>query len=316
MSNIITNEYLITNRNIITYKRMAYLSDVHSDITKLEEVVKTLKDLEIRILLLGGDLVDSTKDYKSKAKIKELLQELSKTMKIYIGMGNHECLYYTKDIDGVLSEVKSNDIKYWNELSSMHNIYVSELPVDGSTVTKWYFDKDLDITALNFPIDFYLNKEKRKDFLKQLKVMDGSIVNNKKYNILLCHTPRNLVRNGIICEDIDCLKSFNLILSGHMHAGLVPKSLRNNKYGGGFVGPHASVLPEYAYGLVVNKRIATLTSGGVTKVTKSANPDASRIINRAFVKNKLNSIYSPEVEILNLTNGNRNSIKKLTKELK
>ena len=51
MSNIITNEYLITNRNIITYKRMAYLSDVHSDITKLEEVVKTLKDLEIRILL-------------------------------------------------------------------------------------------------------------------------------------------------------------------------------------------------------------------------------------------------------------------------
>ena len=100
-----------------------------------------------------------------------------------------------------------------------------------------------------------------------------------------------------------------------MHAGLVPKSLRSNKFGVGFVGPHASVLPEYAYGLVVNKRIATLTTGGVTKVTKSANPNASRVINRAFVKNKLNSIYSPEVEILNLTNGNRNTIKKLKKRL-
>ena len=43
---------------------------------------------------------------------------------------------------------------------------------------------------------------------------------------------------------------------------------------------------------------------------KSANPDASRVISRAFVKNKLNSIYSPEVEILNLTKGNRNMIKK------
>ena len=137
----------------------------------------------------------------------------------------------------------------------------------------------------------------------------------KKYNILLCHTPRNLVRNGLICEDIDCLKGFNLILSGHMHAGLVPKSLRSDKYGVGFVGPHATVLPEYAYGLVVNKRIATLTTGGVTKVAKSANPDASKIINRAFVKNKLNSIYSPEVEILNFTNGNRNTIKKIKKRL-
>ena len=314
MSNIIFNQYLIINPRIQEDKKIAYLSDAHSDITKLKAAIEELKKLNIRILLLGGDLVDSTKDYKSKAKIKELLQELSMTMKIYIGMGNHECLHYTKDIDGILSEVKSNDIKYWNELSSMHNIYVSELPVEGSTVTRWYFDRDLDITALNFPIDYYLNGERKIEFLKQLKVMDGSIINKKKYNVLLCHTPRNLVRNGIICEDIDCLNGFNLILSGHMHAGLVPKPLRSNKFGSGFVGPHASVLPEYAYGLVVNKRIATLTSGGITKVTKSASPDASRVINKAFVKNKLNSIYSPEVEILNLTNGNRNMIKKLKRD--
>ena len=314
MSEIITNNYMITNSRIQEDKKIAYLSDVHSDIAKLKAATEELKKLNIRILLLGGDLVDSTKDYRSKAKIKELLQELSNTMKIYIGMGNHEFLYYTKDVDGTRSEVKTNDMKYWNELSSMHNIYVSELPVEGSTITKWYFDRDLDISALNFPIDFYLNNEMRKDFLKQLKVMDDSIINKKKYNILLCHTPRNLVRNGIICEDIDCLNGFNLILSGHMHAGLVPSLLRSNKYGVGFVGPHASVLPEYAYGLVVNKRIATLTSGGITKVTKSANPDASRVISRAFVKNKLNSIYSPEVEILNLTNGNRNMIKKLKRD--
>lgn len=315
MGKIITNQYLITNPNINTDKKIAYLSDVHSDITKLEEVVKTLKELEIKILLLGGDLVDSTKDYRSKAKIKELLQELSKTMKIYVGMGNHEFLHYTKDVDGILSEVKSNDIKYWSELSSMHNVFISELPVEGSTFTKWYFDRDLDISALNFPIDFYLNNEKRKDFIKQLRVMDDSIIYKKRYNILLCHTPRNLVRNGLICDGIECLQGFNLILSGHMHAGLVPTSLRSNKYGVGFVGPHASVLPEYAYGLVVNKRIATITSGGVTKVTKSASPGASRVINRAFVKNKLNSVYSPEIEILNLTNGNKNSIKKLKKGL-
>lgn len=316
MNRIITNHYKITNPNISSDRQIAYLSDVHSDITKLEDVIKVLKDNKIKILLIGGDTVDSTKDYKSKAKLRELFEELSKTMKIYIGMGNHEFLHYTKDVDGVLSEVKSKDIKYWNEMSSMHNVYVSELPVEGSTVTKWYFDKDIDITALNFPIDFYLNNERRKDFLKQLKVMDDSIINKRKYNILLCHTPRNLVRKGLICEDIDCLKGFNIILSGHMHAGLVPKSLRSNNFGVGFVGPHASVLPEYAYGLVVNRGIAVLTTGGVTKVTKSANPNASRVINRAFVKNKLNSIYSPEVEILNLTNGRKNSIKKLKMELK
>ena len=100
-----------------------------------------------------------------------------------------------------------------------------------------------------------------------------------------------------------------------MHAGLVPKLLRSDKFGVGFVGPHASVLPEYAYGLVVNKRIATLTSGGITKVAKSACPNASRVINKEFVKNKLNQIYSPEVEVLNLTNGKKNTIKKLKKEL-
>lgn len=316
MGNIIVNQYLITNPKITNDKKIGFASDSHSDITKLEDTLEEIKKQGLSAMLFGGDLFDSTKDYRSKGKTKELLQELSKTMKIYIGMGNHECLCYTKDVDGVRSEVKSNDIKYWNELSSMPNIYVSELPLDGSTVTKWYFDKDLDITALNFPIDFYLNNEKRKDFLKQLEVMKDSTASRKKYNILLCHTPRNLVKNGVICEGIDCLKEFNLILSGHMHAGLVPKLLRNDKYGSGFIGPHASVLPEYAYGLVVNKRIATLTSGGITKVTKSASPNASRAISRAFVKNKLNSIYSPEVEILNLTNGRKNSIKKLKMELK
>ena len=316
MGKIIVNQYLITNPKITSDKKIGYASDLHSDITKSEETIEELKKLRLLAAIFGGDIFDSTKDYKSKGRFKEALQELSKSMKVYIGMGNHECLCYTKDVDGVRSEVKSNDIKYWNELSSIHNVYVSELPLDGATVTKWYFDKDLDITALNFPIDFYLNNEKRKDFLKQLEVMKDSITSRKKYNILLCHTPRNLVKNGVICEDIDCLKEFNLILSGHMHAGLVPKSLRSDKYGVGFIGPHASVLPDYAYGLVVNKRIATLTSGGVTKVTKSASPNASRAISRAFVKNKLNSIYSPEVEILNLTNGKRNSIKKLKMELK
>ena len=156
MGKIIVNQYLITNPKIASDKKFAYASDFHSD--KLEETVQTLKRLGVVAVFFGGDIFDSTKDYKAKAKFKELVQELSKVMKVYIGFGNHEFLSYIKALDGARSEVKSNDIKYWNEISSMHNVYVSELPVEEATVTKWYFDKDIDITALNFPIDYYLNK--------------------------------------------------------------------------------------------------------------------------------------------------------------
>ena len=138
--------------------------------------------------------------------------------------------------------------------------------------------------------------------------MEDSIINKKKYNILLCHTPRNLVRNGIICEDIDCLNGFNLILSGHMHAGMIPTCLRNRSRVG-LLGPGKSVFPPNSYGIVKDGNTISVTTGGVSKI--SASNIAAPLNTKAGFKQLLRRVYPPELEIYKLNPGNNNSISKI-----
>jgi predicted MPP superfamily phosphohydrolase len=277
-------EYNIKSNKISKDLNICYISDIHSDTNKLRSILEEVSS-KVDAILIGGDLLDSNKDYTEKEEIKKILKEYSKKVKIYIGLGNHELIYFKK-VHLAFKEFESDDSKYWEDLGTIVN--VSDYPKDKTTITKWSLNKDVDITAVNLPIKYYWGKERNLN--KYLKQCD---INSKKYNILLLHTPINVISKKSIINE---LKEYDLILCGHMHAGLVPKIFRK-KFGRGLVGPYTKFLPKYSYGLINDKEQTTLISGGVSKLTKTTMP----IIKYKFFRNIINKIYPSEIEMLNFT---------------
>ena len=128
-----------------------------------------------------------------------------------------------------------------------------------------------------------------------LKLLEETKVNIEKYNILLCHSPKNIGKDSIIKEYAECLKKFNLILAGHKHGGLVPRMFRKTPYGGGIAGPNNTFLPEYAYGIKISGNTKIVVSGGVVKMATSAAPEI--ITTNSIYKGIGDILYPPEIEM-------------------
>ena len=309
MDRIIVNQYSIECPFILDEHRLAFFSDVHGDITKLESIIELLKKLRVSVLLLGGDLIDTNKDDYRNNEIKELLKEISKTTKIFFSIGNHDLVYFQKDSKGKRCEVKSEELDFWKDLNSIkeNNIYLPDIPVESPTIDKWSLGDDIDISSINFPIEYYWNKELCSDFDSYLDAISNISINTDRFNILLCHSPKNIIRNGQISSYLNYLKKFNLILSGHMHGGLVPKFMRHQDHGGGIVGPYASILPKHSYGVIEDENTISLTSAGVTKLARSS--EAGLITNNSVIGKMIDYVYPPEVELIDLVPGDKTSIK-------
>ena len=277
-------KYNINNSKISKDIKMCYISDIHSDIDKLKSIFNNINDIDI--LLIGGDLLNSAKDYEEKEIIKDMLNELAKKVKIYIGLGNHELIYYKK-INHVQRELKIDDSKYWKELGDIVN--VSSFPNNNATFNKWSL-KDIDISALNLPIEYYWDNEKKESLKKYIKLLGK--VDHKKYNILLLHTPINIIDKKSISKEFEVLKEYDLILCGHMHSGLVPKIFRK-KFGRGLVAPYKKIFPKYSYGLVKDENTTILISGGISKFSKTTKK-------KKKIRNFFYKIYPEEIEIFNV----------------
>lgn len=311
MGKILLSEYNITNPNLDNNHKVAFLSDIHNDYNKLEQIIEILKNLKISIVLLTGDLKDDMDNDYSDNKIKELLEELSKTSSIFFSFGNHDLPHFNDEPIEVREEIESKNNEYWNSLRSIDNIHIPEVPKDKATVSHISLTHDIDLSTLNIPVDYYWNSEPYEEYSDYVKSLNSIKNNTKKFNILLSHSPRNIIKDNLIDDYLVFIKKYNLILSGHMHGGLIPYNLRNESRKG-LIGPYASFLPNDAYGIVEDNNTISLTTGGVTKIA-----DSSEL--KTFKKLKLfnrfiDRVYPSELEILNIIPGENNKITK-TKQL-
>ena len=298
MKKYIVNNSTLTSKKISDEKNIVYISDIHSEVEKMQDIVELIKKMEISTLLLGGDTIDNTKDNDRNNRIKELLQEIAKTTKIIIGIGNHDMIYFDKKSTNRCFAVSETNIPFWQELKETDNIYVSEIPRENATISKLVVDDEIDVTSLNLPINHYWNGEPEEEFEDYIKMIEDLSINTEKFNILLCHSPKNIGKDTIIKEYYDILKKFNLILSGHMHSGLIPRWLRTKPYGKGLVGPYNTIFPEYAYGTKNFDDTTILTTGGVTKSAQSVGPEV--ITTNYLFRNLVNLVYPPEVELIKI----------------
>lgn len=262
-------------KNILSSKKLKkditfiHIGDIHYNETtsakKLEYIKYAIEDAHPDYIFITGDLLDRPKITKNKEKIKLLvswLNSLGNIAKVFISLGNH---------DIILEE----DYKFFNKLNDINNIYVLN--------NQSYEDENVFISGFTLPTNYYYNIEKHEDENALLETLQNNfnLVTNlpkKKYKVALIHSPILLSEKKVI----EKLKEYDLILSGHMHNGLIPRILDKiikNNYG--LISPDKRLFAKNTRGKIKTKYYTIIITGGITKLS----PSSTKILS------KLNGLY-------------------------
>ena len=256
----------IYNINSDLDKSVVLISDIHysnkKDIKVLNYVLDNIKKIKPNYICIPGDIVNKSKINDEELFV-EWLRKLSNVCKVIVSIGNHE--FYINKYKKIYGLNKS----FFNKISSIDNLFLLDnknIIIDG-----------INFIGLTLPIELYFDESNKLDeFNKYLKKVK---TNKKYYNILLCHSPVNVVNSNKL-DNID------LVLCGHMHGGLVPSFVRKILKNTGFINPNFRLFPKNVYGLIKRNNTNVIITSGI----------------RILPFKLLNKVFNPEVVKINLTN--------------
>lgn len=243
-------------------KKICLIADIHYsknyNIDIFKEIIDNIKTNKPDFICISGDLVDDASVLKISELsniLTEFIKELSKNAPLIITKGNHDKTVF---IHKKHYYIDSNE--YFSSLNKLENVYY----LNNKTLIR---DK-LSFTGINLDYKWYYDKN-HEDSKVFADLFDSKIskIDKSKYNILLCHTPSCIMEEEVIKKSKQ-LNKFDLILSGHMHNGLV-MDFFDKKFNRGLVGPYKKFFPKYARGKIEkeinNKKISLVISGGIIK---------------------------------------------------
>lgn len=235
-------------------KRIVLISDIHyyckDIIPNLYNLLKEIKATNPDFICITGDLVDDMNITSSNYLVK-WLKSLSNIADVLISMGNHE-QYYNHELK------PDYDKKLFKKINEIDNVYV----LDNET----YKINNINFIGINLPYSYYHSGEKIVEFISFMNQKYPKL--DKGYNILLCHSPYVIARRKVL-DKLKCKNDINLVLSGHMHAGLTFEWLKKIFKGRGFITPQKGIFRKYCYGKYTHDNIDIIISSGVTKLSKS-----------------------------------------------
>ncbi len=269
MKNIEIVKDILSSKKLKKNITFIHIGDIHYNETtsakKLEYIKYAIEDAHPDYIFITEDLLDRPKITKNKEKIKLLvswLNSLGNIAKVFISLGNH---------DIILEE----DYKFFNKLNDINNIYVLN--------NQSYEDENVFISGFTLPTNYYYNIEKHEDEDALLETLQNNfnLVTNlpkKKYKVALIHSPILLSEKKVVEKS----KEYDLVLSGHMHNGLIPRILDKiikNNYG--LISPDKRLFAKNTRGKIKTKYYTIIITGGITKLS----PSSTKILS------KLNGLY-------------------------
>lgn len=252
-------ETFYTNKDIKD-TRLAVFSDLHyypnfpSKI--LKSITKQIKDSNPDYILILGDILDSA-DYTELDDLKDFLTTIANIAPVIAITGNHD--------------QKAGYRHHWNSYSNKELIKILNSIKNVHLIdNNQYQINNINFSGLCPDYDYYDNEEKYEDFVKiaeesKIKLKDDN------YNITLIHSPINVydyLRNN---KEANLNKS-DLILSGHMHNGILPywftkiinKTFHTTR---GIISPNMTPLPKYSQGRTYERD--GYIYQGISKLSKS-----------------------------------------------
>lgn len=295
MSNIKVNEYVLKDPRFNKDRKVVNMSDIHSNVVALNNIVKLLEEIKASYIYVPGDTLDSIDNPHNK-EIMELLKKVGNISQTFLSVGNHEMCELSYET-GKKEEVESKDyIDFFIEVAKQTDC----IPMI-SDFSKIDLADDLSVSAANVPFSYYGKKENLEQYKKLLENVKEKMDENK-FNVLLLHSPNSLIQNGKIDRSSDVIRNMNLILCGHNHGGLMPTFAQDILKGHrGLAGPYAKLFQPNAYGVYNEEDTSVLVSNGVTKI--SATSEAGKI------NGILNKIYTPEIDVIHMVQSDEHSLK-------
>ena len=295
MSNIKVNEYVLKDPRFNKDRTVVNMSDIHSNVVALNNIVKLLEEIKASYIYVPGDTLDSIDNPHNK-EIMELLKKVGNISQTFLSVGNHEMCELSYET-GKKEEVESKDyIDFFIEVAKQTDC----IPMI-SDFSKIDLADDLSVSAANVPFSYYGKKENLEQYKKLLENVKEKMDENK-FNVLLLHSPKSLIQNGKIDRSSDVIRNMNLILCGHNHGGLMPTFAQDILKGHrGLAGPYAKLFQPNAYGVYNEEDTSVLVSNGVTKI--SATSEAGKI------NGILNKIYTPEIDVIHMVQSDEHSLK-------
>lgn len=254
-----------------------------SNLDSVHKVIFENGDMpKIDTILITGDVINDVRDLEDKnyrKNISSSLKSFTSGIPTFVSYGNHDLM--TKDSIGKWT--KADLQKYRDFIASFRNIHSVEnnelVSHEGFNLTAYSPDFDY-YERFHEDTGYYMN-----DFISTF----NPSFDDKTYNILLTHTSSPLLES---LEDgkLHTLENIDLVLSGHMHNGVIPFT---KTYG--LISPQFKFFPKYAHGDIECYDTLFVINGPV-------NPILSFPI--------VNNILGPSVNIITLNKGNEKVMRK------
>lgn len=246
--------YTVTNEKLNKDVKILFLSDMHGMEHGKDNIrlIKKIKEENPDYILVGGDMIKG----KVKADFSHVVGffEKIKEYKIVYGIGNHE---YRVKI-------------YTEDYGDRYNRYISELKEIGVVVTEnenIELSDDLDVQGFMMDRQYY-KRRGGVSLPKEVLLKTIGERKNEKFRVLLAHNP----------EYFDVYQGeADLILSGHMHGGIMRLPFIN-----GVISTRFKLFPKYAGGRYEKNNSVMIVSrglGGHTIPVRIFNPTELVAIN-------------------------------------
>ena len=208
----ITEHFDFTKEGETNAVKCVLVTDLHSCYYGRDQIVliKMIDKENPDIIFLGGDIFDDNID-DDNAMI--FLEDISKKYKCFYVSGNHE--YWSERIDEIKEKVR--------------NLGITVLEGDCETIE--VNGRLIDVCGVDDPTRMY-----ERQFIEQLDNAYAK-TSDDHYRILLSHRPER--------TDLYAKYDFDLILSGHAHAGQMRIPFINV----GIYAPNQGLLPKYVSGI-------------------------------------------------------------------
>lgn len=287
----------ITNVNINTDKidrdrRILSLSDFHLTEDKGFEHLKEIKSktdmTKISHIVMPGDIINDVnelKDNKFRNKVLQALSDFADDKHVFLSAGNHDQMTLNN------KEWQRGD--YFLLQETIEELPKFHLLENGERITV----NDITYSAISPEFDYYEDENKKRKDLENIEDyrrlfldnFNANLFNKDTFNILLTHEPQSIIK--LSTKKGSCIQdNTDLVLSGHMHDGMVPHFFKRFCGNIGVISPQMQIFPKYAHG--------TVNVGDTTFVINGA-------VNARVESSLINELYGSNATVIDLVKTKR-----------
>lgn len=195
-------------------------------------------------VVIPGDLINDSNElenYEFRKKFLNKMTKLTQDKTTIVSYGNHDQMTKLGSID---EKWIAGDRKLLEDaLKELPNIKIVK---NGQKAVE---TKEIDFAGFSPLYSYYEGlhedkKEYEKNFFANYK---EDLFSEDKFNIYLTHEPQSIIR--LSKERGYCLQpNTDIVLSGHMHNGLLPNTFHKFAKNRGLISPQMQLFPEFAQG--------------------------------------------------------------------